>query len=145
MQDWAAFRADLAQSSPLSTATIDRLVGVYGSRATEVIDLGRTQPELLQPLSNSVDAIGAELVFTYTREFCRTLTDVLLRRTMIGHREGGGVEVAERAAEILAPYTGWDEARCRREVASYRSYVERFGKPDQAPATPDEARPVNAA
>lgn len=143
VQDWAAFRSDLAQSN-LPPATIDRLVDIYGSRATDVIALGRADPALLQPLSNSVDAIAAELVFTYRHEFCRTLTDVMLRRTMIGHREGNGIEVAERAAEIIAPVAGWDEARCCREVADYRRYIVRFGKPDPT-ETSHDARPANAA
>ena len=133
VQDWDAFRADLAETTSLPQATIDRLVSVYGSRATEIIALGRAEPALLQPLGNSGDAIGAELVFTYCHEFARTLTDVLLRRTMIGHREGGGVDLASRCADILAPHAGWDEARCKREVADYTRYVERFAKPGDLP------------
>lgn len=145
VQDWDGFRADLAQTTPLPQVIIDRLVGIYGSRATEVIALGRAEPALLEPLGAGVDAIAAEVVFTYVNEFCRTLTDVLLRRTMIGHCEGGGVEVAERVAEILAPRAGWDEDRSRREVAEYRRYVERFGKPTPAEATAGQPLPADAA
>ena len=137
-QDWDRLRSGLGQASALPPATVARLVDIYGCGA---------EPELMQPLGNSVDAIGAELVFTYQHEFSRTLTDVLLRRTMIGHREGGGVEFAARAADILAPYAGWDEARCHREVADYTRYVERFAKPGDLPGdvAPSHPQPADAA
>ena len=146
-QDWDRLRAGLGQAGALPPATVVRLVDIYGSRAAEIVGLGRAEPELMQPLGNSVDAIGAELVFTYKNEFSRTLTDVLLRRTMIGHREGGGVEFAARAADILAPYAGWDEARCGREVADYTRYVERFAKPGDLPGDDvlSHSQPADAA
>ena len=145
VQDWAGFRADLVQATQLAPATVDRLVDIYGARATEVIALGRAEPALLEPLGVGVDAIAAELVFTYIHEFCRTLTDVLLRRTMIGHRKGSGVEIADIAARILAPRAGWDEERRRREVADYTRYVERFGKPEPVNDVAEPPLPANAA
>ena len=147
VQDWAGFRTDLVRTSGLPQAAIDRLVGIYGSRATDIIALGRDEPQLLEPLGPGDDAIGAELVFTFTNEFARTLTDVLLRRTMIGHRAGSGVEVAERAADILASRAGWERERRDREVADYRRYVERYAKPGEAPAETGDSRaqPANAA
>lgn len=147
VQDWAGYRDDLAKTSGLPQATVDRLVGIYGSRAVDVIALGRNEPELLEPLGSGVNAIGAELVFTYANEFARTLTDVLLRRTMIGHGAESGVGVAEGAADILAPRVGWNQERRDREVSDYRRYVERFGKPARSPVVAERPRsqPANAA
>ncbi|MDX7950294.1 glycerol-3-phosphate dehydrogenase/oxidase [Lichenihabitans sp. Uapishka_5] len=145
VQDWAGFEADLQRTSGLPETAVHRLVGVYGSRAGDVIALGRHEPALLEPLGQEVDTIGAELAFTYDTEFARTLTDVLLRRTMIGHRAGSGADVADRAADILAPRAGWDQARRDREVAEYRRYVERFAKPGEAPGDARHPRPADAA
>ncbi len=147
VQDWAGYRRDLAETSGLPQAIVDRLVGIYGSRAVEIVAVGRNEPELLAPLGVGVHAIGAELVFTYANEFARTLTDVLLRRTMIGHGAECGVGVADRAADILAPHAGWNRERRDREVADYRRYVERFGKPEKVPSGAERPRtlPANAA
>jgi glycerol-3-phosphate dehydrogenase len=147
VQDWAAFRNDLAETSGLPQTTVDRLVGIYGSRATDIVALGREKPELLEPLGSGVDTLGAELVFTSANEFARTLTDVLLRRTMVGHTAGSGTGVAERAADILAPRAGWDRERRDQEVADYRRYIERFGMPGTAPesAKGPRSQPANAA
>ena len=130
----AKYRGELVATGELPRATVDRLVGIYGSRAGDILALGRADPGLLEPLGPTSPAIGAELVFTFTNEFARTLTDVLLRRTMIGHSADGGRGVVERAADILERHAGWDRARRDREVADYRRYIERFAKPVSASA-----------
>ena len=132
VSDWDGYRNGLAQTSGLSRATVDRLVDIYGSRAGDIVALGQGDPALLEPIDPATGAIGAELVFTYIHEFARTLTDVLIRRTMIGHNDGCGIGVVERAADILAPRLGWDRERRDREVASYRRYIERFAVPGTA-------------
>ena len=138
--DWAEYRNRLLAGSGLDAAVVDHLVGIYGSRASEIVALGRDDPALLErlaPLSNTLGAassntIGAELLFTWRTEFARTLTDVLIRRTMNGHNAARGLDVVERAADILAPRLGWDRDRRDREVAGFRRYVERFAVPDAA-------------
>ncbi len=145
--NWTGYRDDLVATSGLPRAAIDRLVGIYGSRAGDIVALGRDDPALLEPLGPSALATGAELVFTYTREFARTLTDVLLRRTMIGHSADGGRGVVERSADVLASHLGWDRERRDREVAAYRHYIERFAKPGKGSIGTDfDQRPdANAA
>jgi glycerol-3-phosphate dehydrogenase len=134
--DWPAYRRQLAEGSGLGAATIDHLVGIYGSRAGDVLALGQADPALLQRIDNATEAIGAELVFTYRHELARTLTDVLVRRTMLSHNAARGLDVVERAADIMAPRLGWDRERRDREVAGYRRYVERFAVPDADAAPP---------
>ena len=128
--DWTAYRRHLAEASGLETATVDHLVAVYGSRAGDVVALGKAEPALLQRIGNVSEAIGAELLFTYRSEFARTLCDVLTRRMMLSHNAARGLDVVERAAGILAAHEGWDRERTEREVAAYRRYVERFAVPE---------------
>ena len=93
-------------------------------------------------------AIGAELVFTFEQEFCRTLTDALIRRIMVGLNATCGRDVVFRAADILAARLGWDAARSAAEVAAYLRYIERFAVPDAnddlAGAAPGTATPGTA-
>ena len=143
--DWDAFRAELAATG-LAKPTVDRLVDLYGSRAGDIVALGRTEPELLKPLDTVTGVIGAELVFTFKNEFCRTLSDVLVRRTMVSHSAGNGLGVVDRAADILAAHLGWDRDRRDREVADYRRHVKRFAVPDASPpAKPTTAADLNAS
>ena len=128
--DWTAYRRHLAEDSGLADATVDHLVAVYGSRASDVVALGKAEPALLQRIDNVTEAVGAELVFTFRTEFARTLCDVLIRRMMLSHNAARGLDVVERAAGILAAHEGWDRERTDREVAAYRRYVERFAVPE---------------
>ena len=122
----------MARTGELQRATIDRLVDIYGSRASDIIGLGQGDPALFEPVDPATGAIGAELLFTYVHEFARTLTDVLVRRTMIGLNDTCGIEVVERAADLMAPRLGWNQERRDSEVAAYRRYIERFAVPGQS-------------
>lgn len=134
--DWDAFRAGLATTTTANAATIDRLIGIYGARAGDVLAVGHDRPDLLMPFDPETGAIGAELVFTFDNEFCRTLTDALIRRTMVGLNASCGRAVLDAAADILARHLGWDAARVAQEVADYRLYVRRFDVPGQSPQAP---------
>ncbi|MGB3633433.1 MAG: glycerol-3-phosphate dehydrogenase C-terminal domain-containing protein, partial [Rubrobacteraceae bacterium] len=71
-------------------------------------------------------------------EMAQKLTDVLLRRSMVGMGPNVGLDVDEAAAEVAVKHLGWDEERAEQEVKEYREWIERY-KPKQfreeAPAT----------
>ena len=133
VSNWDSYRKGLAETSGLPRLSVDRLVDIYGGRAGDIVALGRGDPALLEPLDPAIGAIGAELVFTYVHEFARTLTDVLIRRTMLGLNADGGSAIVERAADILSTRLGWDRARRDREVEDYRRYVKRYAVPGTTP------------
>ena len=149
--DWAAYRTNLVAQSGVSEALVDRLISIYGARAGDILTLGNGDPALLAPFDPDSGAIGAELVFTFEQEFCRTLTDALIRRIMVGLNATCGRDVLGRAADILAARLGWDAARRDAEVAAYLRYIERFAVPDAAgdltgtvPATPETGASIAA-
>ena len=132
VSDWDRFRSGLAETSGLPQPVVSRLADIYGSRASDIVALGRDDPALLEPLDPVSGVIGAELVFTYVHEFARTLTDVLIRRTMLGLIGGSRNGLVERAADILSSNLGWDRSRRDREVEDYRGYAKRFDVPGKA-------------
>jgi len=132
--DPATLRARLAAAG-LPAAAANRLVGIYGGRALRVTEGGRDTPELIAPLDDS-GVTGAELLFAVDDEMARTLTDVLLRRTLVGLEPGHGLDLAARAAQLIGPRLGWDADRQREEVDAYSRYVGRFALPGPATARP---------
>lgn len=88
---------------------------VYGSRAKELAELAE-QLDVQSPLA-------AEVVFSFEKEFARTLADCFLRRTMIGLNADLGLGEIERAAEIGKKFLGWTEERAQREVETYRKEI----------------------
>jgi glycerol-3-phosphate dehydrogenase len=110
---------------PLET-TAARLLRIYGTRASEVLDLAAQDPELAFPFDTETGALGAEILMSFQREMAETLTDCLLRRTMVGMNSRAGLGADEAAAVIAQKYLGWSESRVEQEIAAYRKYIERF-------------------
>ena len=127
--DLKLFREDLASASGLPRPTVERLVELYGSRAVDVWQVGVGSPDLLEPFDGGTGAIGAELVFAFRDEFAQTLTDALVRRTMVGLNATLEPGTMDRATEVLARYLGWDPDRVADEVEAYHRYARRFGVP----------------
>ena len=138
--DWMSLRADLIKLSRLEPQTVDRLIGLYGSRASEIVAFAADDPELLAPLDTASGVIGAELLFTATHEFARTLTDVLTRRTMAGFGATCSAVLVERAAQLMSVRLGWDRARHDREIAAYWTYAEHYAIPHAKAPGPQTSR-----
>ncbi len=124
-RDLAGVRAWLVDEG-FEAATVDHLMRVYGTRAIRVAMLAHESPDLCERLDPTSGEIGAEIVFAFREEQAETLTDALLRRTMVGLGPKAGVGADERAADIGRRYLDWDQQRADREVATYRDYIDRF-------------------
>jgi len=94
----------------------ERLLRVYGSRATEVEQVARRGESLA----------SAAIVFSFEQELAQTLADCLLRRTMTGLDGDLGLGDLETAAEVGKRLLGWSETRVQRELDNYRAEVTRF-------------------
>jgi glycerol-3-phosphate dehydrogenase len=66
------------------------------------------------------------VLYALRRELAQTLSDVLLRRTMVGLGPQVGLDVDEAAAQVAVKHAGWSEERAKNEVEAYREYVERY-------------------
>ena len=109
----------------------ERLLKLYGTRASEVLDLAGDDQDLLEPLTSSTATVengivGAEILWAFREEMAQTLADALLRRTMVGYDANVGLDVDEAAAEVAVKHLGWDEERAEREVREYREWIERY-------------------
>jgi glycerol-3-phosphate dehydrogenase len=129
--DFASFCKRFKAESGLPEPGSERLLRIYGTRASELLRLGAENPALREPLkgatrSDETGAIAAEVVFSCQHELARTLTDCLLRRTMLGLSSSAGIGEDEAAAKVAQQYLGWTDDRVRREVETYRRYVGKF-------------------
>jgi len=128
--DFGSFVDGFKAASTIPGVLRDRLLKLYGVRAAEVLAIGEDDPELLTPLSpiESVETalIGAEVIWAFREEMAETLSDVLLRRTMVGYGPRVGLDVAEPAAQVAVKHLGWDEERAEREVREYKEWIQRY-------------------
>lgn len=126
VKDFAVFSQEFKTESSLPEALANRLLKIYGTRARGVLELAAGDSELLKAFSPRTGAIGAEIIFSFREELAQTLTDCLMRRTLVGMNAAAGLDAVAAAARIAQKYLGWDEERATHEMAGYRKYVERF-------------------
>ena len=95
-----------------------RFLGRYGAKAPAVVALARSGE--LERISGT-GTFWVELRWAARAESIVHLDDLLLRRTRIGLLlPDGAEELLPRVREICMEELGWDEARWRREEASYK-------------------------
>jgi glycerol-3-phosphate dehydrogenase len=114
---------DLSLSGVASEPTLKRLAGIYGTRAERVIKLVESDHSLAQAFDPETGAIAAEVVHAFENELAQTLSDCLLRRTMVGFNSTRGREAVETAAEIARRHLGWSDERARDEMFQYLNAV----------------------
>ena len=121
--DFAAFCDNFKQLSPLPETTNNRLLRIYGTRASLLLNLIKESPSLAEPFDSETGALAAEVVFAFKQEMATTLSDCLLRRTMVGLNSSCGLTSLEAAGSIALKYLGWSRKRVAEEVVSYREEV----------------------
>jgi glycerol-3-phosphate dehydrogenase len=125
-EDLASSVEQFKAENNLPEAVAERLLRIYGRRAKEVLELAASDAELLKPFDSQTGAIGAEVLFSFRQEMAQTLTDCLMRRTLVGMNATAGLDAVEDAARLAQKYLGWNDDRAAREIADYRKYVGRF-------------------
>ena len=123
--DFDAFCANFKQHSHLTEVTNDRLLRIYGTRASLLLDLIEEDGSLAAAFDSETGALSAEVVFAFRHELATTLADCLLRRTMVGLNSSRGLMAVEPAGAIARKYLGWSEERVELEISAYRNEVSR--------------------
>jgi glycerol-3-phosphate dehydrogenase len=139
---WNA-RARTAARSGLHVARVEHLLGRYGSRIGEVLELCQRDRELAKPLAGADDYLSAEVVHAATYEGARHLDDVLTRRTRISIETWDrGAGSAHQTARLMAGVLGWSKEQEEKEVWHYlaRLEAERNSQKQPDDETADAAR-----
>ncbi|ANW62467.1 glycerol-3-phosphate dehydrogenase [Mycobacterium sp. djl-10] len=124
-RELAADPSSVCSTWGLSEDQARRLLNRYGSLIAEVLAVGASRRELLEPIDGGAGHLGAEVVYAVTHEAALHLEDVLTRRTRVSvDTADRGLRCAERVAALMAAELGWDAQRRDAEVAHYRRRVQ---------------------
>jgi len=123
--EFEAFCKDFKQHCGLSELTSDHLLRNYGTRSPEVLKLIADDPLLKKVFDAETGAIAAEVVFAFSHELAQTLSDCLLRRTMVGLNSTCGLKAVAAAGRIVQKHLGWSKDRVSRETAAYKNEISR--------------------
>jgi glycerol-3-phosphate dehydrogenase len=123
----------LAAEHGLDQATADHLADVYGTRSRVLIDMMKAKPELSARMQDDLPYLWVEVAFAVEHDLACNIDDVLTRRVplaLVGLDQG--LDVAEKAAELIAQRLGWGVDVRERELDRFRRSVadsRRFRRP----------------
>jgi glycerol-3-phosphate dehydrogenase len=124
--EFEAFAREFRQRHEFSEATGNRLLRIYGTRASLIVELLANDASLAEVFDFETGAIAAEVVHAFKHELAQTLSDCLMRRTMVGLNSSCGLDALEAAARVARKYLGWSENRVSRETGAYRKEINRI-------------------
>jgi glycerol-3-phosphate dehydrogenase len=132
--DFKAFEAAFNSEKLVSSETAKRLLALYGTRAADILDLVKSNPDLGELFDPASSAIAAELIFAVDKEFAETLADVFSRRILLAYEPGHGLAGVARAAQILGAHLGWNQEQQDREIAEYNFWLDHLRIPETSGA-----------
>lgn len=126
---------ELVDDDGLDEARAQSLVDRHGTRARDVLTLGRER-DLLRPLADDIPHLEAEVAWAVREEMALGLDDVLSRRMRLSMaRRDRCVSIAPRVAVLMGAELGWDEARQASEVEAFLASARReYDVPGGEPA-----------
>lgn len=127
-ESFSAFARDFHRAKPawLGEASASYLVHIYGTRASDVVALAERDAALRDVVSPATGLIAAAVVFSFTDEHASTLTDAIMRRTMIGYAADAGFDALDGVAQAVRQGLGWDATRIDAELEQHHDYMSRF-------------------
>jgi glycerol-3-phosphate dehydrogenase len=123
--DYAAWATSFVEQAGVEPAWARRLTEIYGVRSAAILDRAKADPALASVVDARHGVTAAEVVHAVETEFARTLTDVLMRRTMVGLEPDVDVDAVERIAEAMGRQLGWTPSRISSEVDAYLAVAQR--------------------
>jgi glycerol-3-phosphate dehydrogenase len=136
-------RGSLARESGLDEPRIEHLLGRYGARVSDLLELIESRPELGKPLEGAEGYLAVEALYATSHEGALHLDDILTRRTRISiETPDRGLCAARPVSELMAEVLGWDGETRAREIEHYEARVaaERESQEQPDDRTADAAR-----
>ena len=107
----------------ITEETLNHLIDLYGSRYGEVLDYVSRDPLLRQPICGRNFDIEAEIPHAIERELALTLSDFMLRRSLIAYRECEGLDCCGKIANKMGKILGWDEQEIMSQIELYKKEI----------------------
>ncbi|HEY7931091.1 MAG TPA: glycerol-3-phosphate dehydrogenase/oxidase [Acidimicrobiales bacterium] len=109
-----------------TTSLENHLYHRFGGDAPALMALIANDASLGETVIDGQPYVGAEFVYAVTHEMAISLTDLLTRRTRAHlHDARTTLAAAARIAGLVAPVAQWSDDEVERQVANYRSLVQR--------------------
>ena len=111
-------RAVRNRPQELDVETVTHLVYQYGQAYREILDDLEKDPALAEPICPGLPVLKAQIVRAVQKEMALTLSDVVFRRTTLGHRQLPDEAGLFACANFMGNLLGWGKARIEHEMDS---------------------------
>jgi glycerol-3-phosphate dehydrogenase len=109
-------------------------LAVYGSDATAIQELQKSNARLAEPLHPALPYCGAEVVWCVRHEMALTVEDVLARRTRaLFLNARAASDMAPQVAELMARELGKDDRWKAEQVEAFRDLAQHYIVPSSSP------------
>jgi glycerol-3-phosphate dehydrogenase len=122
----------LAQKECVSGETVRHLALIYGSRCRDVLHLAEQDKAGLQQVSPGGPDITAQIWYAVKNETCMTVSDFMLRRSVVGLRKDQGLDAVATVANEMQKLLNWSNVEKDRQVQAYKSaasLAQKFRNP----------------
>jgi glycerol-3-phosphate dehydrogenase len=113
----------LATEHGISVETLERLVSLYGSRYTEVLDYLKKDRRLEERICKTQPDIMAEVVHAIEKESALTLNDFMIRRSLIAFRQCEGLDCCSKVAKKMAQVLRWSDREVSSQIKAYKNEI----------------------
>jgi glycerol-3-phosphate dehydrogenase len=119
----AQARQALEQLDLLTEQGVERMLAVYGGRASGIAELCASEDQLARTLDEERTVLAAEVVFVLREEFALTLEDIVFRRLMVGFNADQGRGLYADIAALAAAETGWNPETEAQQLEQLKEYA----------------------
>jgi glycerol-3-phosphate dehydrogenase len=114
----------LAGEHGINVETLERLVSLYGSRYTEVLDYLKKDRRLGERICKTQPDIMAEVLHAIEKESALTLNDFMIRRSLIAFRECEGLDCCSNVAKKMGQVLHWSGREVSSQIRAYKNEIE---------------------
>jgi len=125
----------LASQYGISAEVLNHLASLYGSRYREVLDYVKKDKHLRERICTTNPDIMAEVTHAVEKESALTLTDFMLRRSLIGFTQCEGLDCCSKVAKKMSKILRWNAREissqiraCKKEIAMRHAYEKKLRK-----------------
>ena len=102
---------------------LEHLVSLFGSRYKEVLNYVKNDERLGKRICETNLGIMAEVVHAVEKESALTLSDFMLRRSLIGFRQCEGLDCCETVAKKMGEILGWSDDQVSTQIRAYEKEI----------------------
>jgi glycerol-3-phosphate dehydrogenase len=107
-------------------ALASRLVDIWGARSLAILSMAAEEPDLNRIVPGETPMLAAEIAFAIDHEAALTLTDVLMRRTMVGFGPTLAREQFRQVAAIMQSRLRWNQDERESWIGDHERWLGRL-------------------